>query len=104
MGLQQVERGCGSRQVAGIALTDAKGQIAALTDTLPLAREGAPAAGALGQLADLGTNALKYLVSGGTPTNWKTSADTALAELAKPKGLLRLAGVDAVRTLLDALP
>ena len=80
------------------------GQIAALGDTLPLAREGASAAAALGQLADLGNNALNYLASGGTPASWKASAGAALDELAKPKGLLRLAGVDAVRLLLDALP
>lgn len=80
------------------------GQIAALGDTLPLAREGTSAAAALGQLADLGNNALNYLASGGTPANWKASAGAALDELAKPKGLLRLAGVDAVRLLLDALP
>lgn len=79
-------------------------QVAALGDTIPLAREAAPAALALGQLADLGTNALNYLVDGGAPANWKVSARAALDELAKPKGFLRLAGVDAVGTLLDALP
>jgi hexosaminidase len=79
-------------------------EVSALGDTLPLARDGITAAEALGQLGDLGGNALTYLTDGGTPSGWKASAFATLDELAKPKGLLRLAGVDAVRMLLDALP
>jgi len=78
--------------------------LAALGDSMPLARDGIPAALGLGQLGDLGTDALEYLSGGGAPPGWKASATAMLDELAKPQGLLRLAGVEAVRTLVDGLP
>jgi hexosaminidase len=73
--------------------------VTALADSLPLAKDGITAAAALGRLADLGIEALGYL--GATaPADWKTRGNAALDELAKPQGLLRLAGVDAVRVLV----
>jgi hexosaminidase len=78
--------------------------IAALSDTLPLARDGIPAARALAQLGEIGTTGLDYLEHGAAPPGWKDSTRAALEELAKPQGLLRLAGVEAVRALVDAVP
>ncbi len=77
--------------------------VTALADTIPLAQDGVPAARALVPLADLGLQALEYLATGGAPTGWKHSAIASLDQLAKPKGTLRLAGVDAVRILVDTL-
>lgn len=79
-------------------------QVASLADSLPLARDGEPAARALGQLAEIGSRALGYLAGGGTPAVWRETARAALEELAKPQGLLRLAGVEAVSLLVDAAP
>ena len=79
------------------------GQVTALGDTLPLARDGIPAARALRQLADLGIRAIGFL-NGGAPSRWKDSTRTTLDELAKPQGLLRLAGVEAVRALVERVP
>jgi hexosaminidase len=78
--------------------------VAALGDSLPLARDGLPAARALGQLAGLGLTSLDHLSNGGAPSGWKDSTRGLLDDLAKPQGLLRLAGVEAVRTLLEAVP
>jgi hexosaminidase len=78
--------------------------IAALSDSLPLARDGVPAAQALGQLGAIGARSLDFLENGGMPARWRDSTRTALEELEKPQGLLRLAGVEAVRTLVEALP
>ncbi len=78
-------------------------RVAALTDSLPIAADGVPAARALGDLARVGLAALDYLTQGQTPTGWKAGAATALDELAKPQGLLRLAGVDGVRVLLEGV-
>jgi hexosaminidase len=79
-------------------------RIEALSDSLPLARDGEPAARALGRLAEVGNAALEYLDSGRPPDSWKASALAVLDELAAPQGLLRLAGVEAVRILVDAVP
>jgi hypothetical protein len=73
--------------------------VAALADSMPLAKDGIAAARALHQLGDLGLEALSYLDTP-APADWKTRAKAALDELAKPQGLLRLAGIDAVRTLI----
>lgn len=78
--------------------------IAALSDTLPLARDGVPAARALGQLGEIGAKSLDYLERGGMPAGWRDSTRAVLEELEKPQGLLRIAGVEAVRTLVDAVP
>lgn len=78
--------------------------IAALSDTIPLARDGIPAALALGRLGEIGTTGLDHLDSGAAPQGWKDSTRVALEELAKPQGLLRLAGVEAVRALVEAVP
>jgi hypothetical protein len=77
--------------------------VAALGDSLPLARDGEPAARALSPLAALGLQALDYLGGDTAPPGWKAAANAALAELAKPKGMLRLAGVEAVRRLVDGV-
>ena len=78
-------------------------QVSTLADSMPLARDGVPAAQALRQLGDLGLQALNYLDNGGAPAGWKSQAQAALNELAGPQGLLRLAGVDAVRVLVERL-
>jgi hexosaminidase len=78
-------------------------QVAGLADSMPLARDGVPAARALSQLGDLGLQALEYLGTGGAPAEWKTRARASLDTLAGPQGLLRLVGVDAVRVLLERL-
>ena len=72
--------------------------VRALADSMPLAKDGIPAAAALGRLGDLGLEALSYL-DRPAPADWKARAKATLDELAKPQGLLRLAGIDAVRIL-----
>jgi hexosaminidase len=79
-------------------------QVAALADSLPLARDGEPAALALGRLAELGSAALEHLMNGRPAAEWQEEARTALDELANPHGLLRLAGVEAVRLLVESVP
>jgi hexosaminidase len=79
-------------------------QVAALGDSVPLARDGEPAALALGRLAEVGTAALEHLMSGRPAAEWQEKARTALDELANPHGLLRLAGMDAVRLLVESVP
>ena len=79
-------------------------QLTALGDTLPLARDGIPAALALGRLADIGLGALDRLATGGASVGWRDSSRVALDSLARPQGLLRLAGVEAVGTLVEAVP
>ncbi len=81
-----------------------RAQVTALSDSLPLAGDGIPAAQALDSLADLGIASLDHLTEGGAPAGWKEGALTELDDLARPKGLLRLAGVDAVRSLVKAVP
>jgi hypothetical protein len=73
--------------------------VTALADSMPLARDGVTAASALRKLGELGLDALNHL---DTPVSadWRTRARATLDELAKPQGLLRLAGIDAVRTLI----
>ncbi|HWA57880.1 MAG TPA: beta-N-acetylhexosaminidase [Gemmatimonadales bacterium] len=78
-------------------------QVLALGDSLPLARDGAEAATALRRLGDLGLETLGALQTGATAA-WKADRQARLADLAKPQGLLRLAGIDAVTLLLDAVP
>ncbi len=78
-------------------------EVAALGDSVPLARDGEPAARALTPLADLGLQALDYLDRGGAPSGWKAAAKGSLEELAKPKGMLRLAGVEAVALLVGGV-
>ena len=78
-------------------------RVAALTDSLPIAADGVPAARALGELATIGLAALDYLVRGQAPSGWQASAAAALDELARPRGLLRLAGVDGVRVLVKGV-
>ncbi|MBL8979331.1 MAG: hypothetical protein JNM53_13005, partial [Gemmatimonadetes bacterium] len=76
------------------------GQVVALADTLPLAADGIPAARALGELGRLGREALDRLQRGGGDTSWRAATRTRLDSLAVPQGLLRLAGVQAVRILV----
>jgi len=78
-------------------------EVAALGDSFPLARDGEPAARALTPLADLGLEALDYLARGHAPPGWKAAAITSLEELAKPKGMLRLAGVEAAQRLVGGV-
>jgi hexosaminidase len=75
-------------------------ELMALADTLPLAREGVPAATALDRLATIGLQALDYLKDGGAPAGWQAAQDSTLTALAVPQGLLRLATIDAVRSLV----
>jgi hexosaminidase len=77
--------------------------VSGLADSLPLAKDGLPAARGLGQLAGIGLKALDYL-DGGAPSDWKDSTRARLDQLAQPQGLLRLVGAEAVRMLVDAVP
>jgi len=76
--------------------------VGGLTATVPLASDGVPAARALARLGALGREALAYLRSDGAPAEWKTATRAELETLAQPQGLLRLAGIEAVRILVDA--
>jgi len=76
--------------------------VGGLTATFPLASDGVPAARALARLGALGREALAYLRGDGAPAEWKTATRAELEELAQPQGLLRLAGIEAVRILVDA--
>lgn len=78
-------------------------RVSALADSIPLANDGVPAARALGRLGELGLTALRYLENRGAAAGWTDRARTSLDELARPQGLLRLAGVDAVRILVEGL-
>lgn len=76
------------------------GQVVALADTLPLAADGIPVAHALGELGRLGREALDRLERDGDDDGWRTATRARLDTLAAPQGLLRLAGVQAVRILV----
>lgn len=78
-------------------------QVASLTDSIPLAREGGAAADALARLGDIGLQALDYGAGGSAPPAWRDSTRARLVELARPQGLLRLAGVEAVRMLVEGV-
>jgi hypothetical protein len=52
----------------------------------------------------VGIAALGHLANGRPPAEWRETARTALDELANPHGLLRLAGVESVRLLVEAVP
>lgn len=78
-------------------------RVALLADTLPLARDGLPAARGLRRLGDVGMHALVLLQSGKPSADWKAQASRVLDSLAAPQGLLRLTGVDAVRVLVGGL-
>ena len=71
----------------------------------PLARDGVPAADALGRVAQVGLAALNRMHgdTAATPA-WRDSARVALDSAAVPQGLLRLAVLDAVRRLVEAAP
>jgi hypothetical protein len=75
-------------------------QLATLSQSLPIAAEGLPAARALQRLAALGLDALGRL---GQPPSaeWKASLLAELDALKKPQGLLRIVGTEAVATLLE---
>ncbi len=77
-----------------------EGQVVSLADTLPLAADGIPAARALGELGRLGREALERLERGGSDDGWRAATRARLDTLAAPQGLLRLAGVQAVRILV----
>jgi hexosaminidase len=74
----------------------------ALADSIPLAAEGVAAAEGLARLGGLGVQALDHRKNGGIPPAWRDSVRPELDTLAGPFGLLRLAGVDAVRILVDS--
>lgn len=78
-------------------------QVTALSDTVLLAKDGIPAARGLRKLGDIGLHALTLLQSGAPSTDWKDQATRVVDSLAQPQGLLRIAGVDAVRALLAGL-
>ncbi|MEO8635779.1 MAG: family 20 glycosylhydrolase [Gemmatimonadales bacterium] len=77
--------------------------IQTLADTVPIAREGIPAATALGKLGTIGLSALDFLGGSAAPAGWKANSVAALDELGQPQGLLRLAGIDGVRVLITAV-
>jgi hexosaminidase len=76
-------------------------EVAAMVDSVPLAADGVPAARALGLLADLGLEALERATRGTATDAWRADALARLEALSQPQGLLRLAGVDAVRVLIE---
>lgn len=78
--------------------------VRALSDSVPLAREGILAARALAALGAIGVQTLDYLEKGGATTEWQDRAKTSLDSLAMPQGLLRIVGIDAVRQLIESLP
>lgn len=78
-------------------------QVTALSDTLLLAKDGIPAARGLRRLGDIGLHAITLLQAGGPAADWKDQATRVVDSLAQPQGLLRIAGVDAVRALLNGL-
>ncbi|HMA43340.1 MAG TPA: hypothetical protein VKO86_04960, partial [Gemmatimonadales bacterium] len=71
----------------------------------PLARDGVPAAEALGRVGDVGLAALDR-VQRRTPATaaWQDSARAALDSAGGLQGLLRLVVVDAVRRLVEGAP
>jgi hexosaminidase len=78
-------------------------QVTALSDTVLIAKDGIPAARGLRRLGDIGLHALNLLQSGAPATDWKDQAAKVVDSLAQPQGLLRIAGVDAVRELLKGI-
>jgi hexosaminidase len=78
-------------------------QVAALADTLLVAKDGIPAARGLRRLGDIGMHALVLLDSGQPAADWKDQALKQVDSLSQPQGLLRIAGVDAVKVLLNGL-
>lgn len=81
------------------ALPAAVGGLAA---SFPLAADGDSAAAALARLGAIGREALGYLKGDGAPDAWKAATRAELDSLAKPQGLLRIVGTEAVRILIDA--
>jgi hexosaminidase len=81
--------------------------IQAAAARVPLAVEGVPAATALARVADVGLAAMDRLHGGGgiaTTRAWQDSARAVLDSAAQPKGLLRVAVVDAARWLVEVEP
>ncbi|MDH4132200.1 MAG: beta-N-acetylhexosaminidase [Gemmatimonadota bacterium] len=79
-------------------------RIVRLADSVPLAADGLEAARGLARLGSLGLEALDYFERGSATAQWKETARARLTDLAKPHGLLRLAGAEAVTVLVDAVP
>jgi hypothetical protein len=79
-------------------------RIVRLADSVPLAADGIEAARALSRLGALGLETLDHLGSGTAPPQWKESARARLADLARPQGLLLLAGIEPVTLLVNASP
>jgi len=79
-------------------------RIESLADSVPLAADGVEAARALSHLGALGLETLDHLESGASPPQWKESARARLASLARPQGLLLLAGIESVTMLMNASP
>jgi hypothetical protein len=83
-------------------------RLAGLQHELPAAVDADSVAGALGQLARIGSQALDFLARKETPgADWVASTDSALAEVRRRNsrsgyGGLRPVPVDAVRILADA--
>lgn len=77
-------------------------EVRGLASRFPLAADGDAAAAALARLGSIGREALGYLKGDGAPDAWKSATRAELDTLAKPQGLLRIVGVEAVRILVDA--
>ncbi len=77
------------------------GEVEALLPTTPLAADGLPAARALAELGRLAQDVIDWRTGAVVaPDGWQASTHARLDELNKPQGLLRLAGIDAVRALV----
>jgi hexosaminidase len=79
-------------------------RIVSLAASVPLAADGVETARALSHLGALGLETLDHLESGSSPPQWKASARARLGSLARPQGLLLLAGIESVTMLVNASP
>ena len=80
-----------------------KSTIAALADHAPLFRDAEATSGDLSELASAGEEALSFLETGSAPpTSWMEKQKALMEQAAKPKGLVRLAILDAMGELFNA--
>jgi hexosaminidase len=98
------------REAARTALTaefarwrELPARLAALADRAPLVHDADGVAADLAALGAAGDEALAYLANGSAaPADWADAKRALLDQAAKSKNLLRVAEVDALRTLITA--
>lgn len=80
-----------------------KQTILTLADHAAVFRDAEATAGELAELGAAGDAAVGFLVNGTSPSQeWRQQQDFLLERAAKPKGLLRIAVLDAMRQLINA--